>query len=256
MSEARSGPGKTDAAAARLAREIEFHRAIADRAEQVWNWDSPAGRLRAARRAAMFVEHGALAPGRRALEVGCGTGLFLEQVSRSGAALRALDLSTHLLHRARARLAGRANVSFLCGNAEQMPYPDGCFDAVYGSSVLHHLDLDRALREAFRVLRPGGRLVFTEPNIWNPQVALMFHVDATKGYFGVSPDEMSFSRFRAARALREAGFREFRVTPFDFLHPATPATWLRAVSRVGELAERTPILREIAGSLLIRAVKP
>ena len=253
MSEAQPGPDKT---AARLAREIEFHRSIADRAEQVWNWDSPAGRVRAARRGALFVEHGALAPGRRALEVGCGTGLFVEQVARSGATVRALDLSTHLLAQARARLAGRANVSFLCGNAEQMPYADGSFDAVYGSSVLHHLDLDRALREAFRVLRPGGRLVFTEPNIFNPQVAVMFHVDATKEYFGVSPDEMAFSRFRGARALREAGFREGRVTPFDFLHPGTPASWLGAISRVGFLAERTPILREIAGSLLIRAVKP
>jgi ubiquinone/menaquinone biosynthesis C-methylase UbiE len=255
LSEARPGPGET-AAAARLVREIEFHRSIAGRAEQVWNWDSPAGRVRASRRAALFVEHAALRPGRLALEVGCGTGLFVEQVARSGATLRALDLSTHLLEQARARLTGHAGVSFLCGNAEQMPYAGGSFDAVYGSSVLHHLDLDRALREAFRVLRPGGRLVFTEPNIVNPQVAVMFHVDATKRYFGVSPDEMAFSRFRAARALREAGFRDVRVTPFDFLHPATPASWLGAVSRLGGLAERTPIVREIAGSLLLRAARP
>ena len=43
---------------ARLAREIEFHRSIADRAEQVWNWDTPAGRTRAARRARFFIDHG------------------------------------------------------------------------------------------------------------------------------------------------------------------------------------------------------
>ncbi len=255
MSEGLPGPGKGPSAS-RLAREIEFHRSIADRAELVWNWDTPAGRIRAARRAALFVEHAQLAPERTALEVGCGTGLFLDQVARSGARLHALDLSTHLLARARARVAALAHVSLQCGNAEQMPYPDDRFDAVYGSSVLHHLDLDRALREVFRVLRPGGRMVFAEPNIVNPQVAVMFHVGATKEYFGVSPDEMAFSRFRAVRALREAGFREGRATPFDFLHPSTPASCLPAVSRLGLLAERLPLVREIAGSLLVRAVKP
>jgi SAM-dependent methyltransferase len=244
------------AAAARLAREIAFHRSIADHAELVWNWDSPAGRSRAQRRAELYVRHADLGPGRLALEVGCGTGLFLDQVAQSGATVRALDLSTHLLARARARLGGRANVGLHCGNAEQMPYADRCFDAVYGSSVLHHLDLDRALREVFRVLRPGGRIVFTEPNIFNPQVAVMFKVDATKRYFGVSPDEMAFSRFRAVRSLRAAGFREASARPFDFLHPSTPAALLGAIARAGELAERVPILREIAGSLLIRAVRP
>jgi ubiquinone/menaquinone biosynthesis C-methylase UbiE len=255
LSDAQPGPVDT-AASARLAREIEFHRSIADHAELVWNWDSPAGRSRAERRAALYIEHAGLAPGRLALEVGCGTGLFLEQVARSGATVRALDLSTHLLARARARLGGSANVALQCGNAEQMPYPDRTFDAVYGSSVLHHLDIDRSLREVFRVLKPGGRIVFTEPNILNPQVAVMFKVDATKRYFGVSPDEMAFSRFRAVRALREAGFREPSARPFDFLHPSTPAALLRVVARAGELAERTPLLREIAGSLLIRADKP
>lgn len=253
MSEASSGSG---GAAGRLAREIEFHRSIADRAEQVWNWDTPAGRARARRRAQLFVEHGRLGPGRVALEVGCGTGLFLDQVAESGATLRALDLSTHLLARARARVAGRANVALHCGNAEQMPYADGTFDAVYGSSVLHHLDLDRALREVHRVLRRGGRIVFTEPNLLNPQCAVMFNVAATKPFFGVSPDEMAFTRFRAVRAARDAGFLEATATPFDFVHPATPAALVAAVARAGAVAERVPVLREISGSLLLRAVKP
>jgi ubiquinone/menaquinone biosynthesis C-methylase UbiE len=256
LSESAAGPGKAAAAAERLAREIEFHRSIADRAERVWNWESAAGRRRAQRRAQMYVEHALLAPGRLALEVGCGTGLFLDRVAECGATIHALDLSTHLLAKARARLAGRTHVSVECGNAEQMPYPDGTFDAVYGSSVLHHLDLDRALREVFRVLRPGGRMVFTEPNILNPQVAVMFHVDATREYFGVSLDEMAFSRFRAVRTARAVGFLQASARPFDFLHPSVPAAVVAAVSRAGALLEQIPLVREFGGSLLIRATKP
>ena len=84
----------------------------------------------------------------------------------------------------------------------------------------------------------------------------MFRLGLTKRYFGVSPDEMAFSRFRAARALRRAGFAEVDVRPFDFLHPATPASWVAVMARAGRLVERVPLVREIAGSLLIRALKP
>lgn len=244
-----------DATKARLAREIEHHRQIADRAEIIWNWDSPSGRRRADRRADLFVARGALGPGRRALELGCGTGVFLEKVARSGALIHGLDLSEDLLAKARTRLAGFANVTLDQGNAEQMPYEDRAFDAVYGSSVLHHLDLDAALREVHRVLRPGGRLVFAEPNILNPQVAVMFHLGLTKEYFGVSPDEMAFSRFAAKAALVKAGFQEVRVTPFDFLHPATPAAWLGTVVKLGRWAEHVPLVREIAGSLILEAAR-
>jgi ubiquinone/menaquinone biosynthesis C-methylase UbiE len=248
--------GSAEERQARLQREIEHHRSIADRAEIIWTWDTPSGRERARRRSRLFVEKARLGPGSVALELGCGTGIFLAQVAASGARLRGLDLSPDLLARARARTAGLATVSLDCGNAEEMPYADGTFDAVYGSSVLHHLDLERALREIFRVLRRGGRIVFAEPNIVNPQVAVMFHLGLTKRYFGVSPDEMAFSRFRAVRALQGAGFGEAHVRPFDFLHPSTPAALVSTVAGAGALAERVPVLREIAGSLLIQAARP
>jgi ubiquinone/menaquinone biosynthesis C-methylase UbiE len=240
----------------RLQREIEHHRRIADHAEMAWNWNSPSGLARADRRAAFFVERGGLAPGRRALELGCGTGVFLTRVARSGATLVGLDLSQDLLARAHEQLKAIENVRLACGNAEAMPFADGGFDTVYGSSVLHHLGLARALAESFRLVRPGGRVVFTEPNIVNPQVFVMFRFGWLKDYFAVSPDEMAFTRFRARRALLTAGFSEIEVRPFDFLHPATPASWMSAVGVVGRSLEQLPLVREIAGSMLIVARRP
>jgi hypothetical protein len=84
----------------------------------------------------------------------------------------------------------------------------------------------------------------------------MFHLGLTKRYFGVSPDEMAFSRFRALRALRAAGFAEAVVEPLDFLHPATPEALCDAVDRIGRVVERLPLLREITGSFVVRASRP
>jgi SAM-dependent methyltransferase len=238
----------------RLEREMEHDRKIAARAEQIWNWDSPAGRRRADRRAAFFVEHAGLRAGVRAIELGCGTGLFVERVARSGATVVGLELSPNLLGQAMARVGSLPNVALARGDAHRLAHPDGSVDAVYGSSILHHLHLDLALREAHRVLKPGGRIVFTEPNILNPQVAFMFLV-GPRYYFGLSKDEMAFSRSRARRTLEEIGYVDVEVTPFDFLHPATPPRWLDAVSRLGRRLEDTPVVRRIAGSLLIRARK-
>jgi len=240
----------------RLAREIDFHRDIADHAELIWNWDSASGRRRAARRADLLAENADLRPGRRALELGCGTGIFLEKVAARGASVTGIDLSADLLARCAARVKGTATVRLVRGNAMRMPFPDGAFDAVYGSSILHHLDLGAALSEVARVLRPGGRMAFAEPNILNPQVAVMFKLGLTKRYFGVSPDEMAFTRFRAAAAARRAGLAEVEVRPFDFLHPATPPALIAAVERLGRTVERVPLAREIAGSMLIAARRP
>jgi ubiquinone/menaquinone biosynthesis C-methylase UbiE len=234
---------------------VEHHRNIAPRAETIWNWDSPAGRVRVERRVRTFVDRAGLRPGRRALEFGCGTGVFLSRVAECGADVVGLDLTEVLLARARERVHGAANVKVVLGNAEASPFPDGAFDAVYGSSILHHLDLDRAVREAFRVLRPGGRLVFTEPNILNPQVVFI-NISVFKPYFGQSPDEMAFTRFRAKRALERAGFSEVEATPFDFVHPSTPPPLIERVARLGDLLERLPVVREISGSMLMVATRP
>jgi SAM-dependent methyltransferase len=242
-------------ASERLRREIEHDRLIADNAEDVWNWDSPAGRRRADRRAGFYAEHGALGPGRRALELGVGTGVFLRRIAPSGATVFGLDLSHDLLARARRDVAGRDNVSLLRGNAEQLPFPDASFDVVYGSSVLHHLNLEPALGEARRVLKPGGLVVFTEPNLLNPQIAYTFLV-GPRHWFGLSPDEQAFTRFHARRLLRRLGYEDIRVRPFDFLHPATPRPAIGAVARLGGLLESLPLVREIAGSLLLSARRP
>jgi 2-polyprenyl-3-methyl-5-hydroxy-6-metoxy-1,4-benzoquinol methylase len=222
--------------------------------ELTWGWGTEAGRLRARRRADLIARGARLAAGMRALEIGCGTGMFTEMFAESRADLVAVDISEELLARARAR--GIANARFLARPFEECDV-EGPFDAVIGSSVLHHLAVGESIARIFALLRPGGRLSFAEPNYLNPQVFLERKLRFIKPLFWhVSPDETAFVRWWLGALLAKAGFEDIRITPFDWLHPSTPPGLIRAVLAVGSGLERTPLLREFSGSLHITAGRP
>ena len=237
----------------RLQHEIEHGRyLLAQGAGEIWNWESPAGRVRWRRRVQMLTDH--VGAGMTVLELGCGTALFTRELAKTNAQIVAIDISPDLLEVAQ-RECPAPNVSFEVENAYDLSYPDAAFDTVVGSSILHHLDIDKALAQIYRVLRPAGTIRFTEPNMLNPQIAIQKNVPAVKRWLGDSPDETAFVRWSLRRRLKDLGFREIQVTPFDFLHPKVPSQYLRAVQTIERLLERTPLVSEIAGSLFIRATK-
>ncbi len=231
--------------------EIAHGERIAGHAEAIWGWASPAGQQRAQRRAALLVSAAAIGPGKRVLELGCGTGLFTAKFVKAEAQVTALDISRNLLIQAKQRLLAAA---FHQADSEFLPYPSGAFDAVVGSSVLHHLPLNSSLGEIARVLRPGGRIAFAEPNMMNPQVMAQKNIPPLKRALGDTPAETAFFRWRLVRQLKWHGFSHATITPFDFLHPLTPPSLIPVVSRLSIVLESLPILREFAGSLLISAV--
>jgi SAM-dependent methyltransferase len=106
-------------------------------------------------REAAFDAVGEAAP-RDVLEVGCGWGELAARVTAElGASVVALDLSPRMVELARARGAD-ARV----GDVQELPFPDASFDVAVANWMLYHVpDLERALSELARVLRPGGRLV-------------------------------------------------------------------------------------------------
>jgi ubiquinone/menaquinone biosynthesis C-methylase UbiE len=237
----------------RVSHEIQHGRFLAKHgAGQIWNWESPAGKLRWARRVKMLSGH--LTPGMTVLELGCGTGHFTRELAHSGAQIVAIDLSPDLLEIAKAQHCA-PNVRYEIQNAYELSYSDATFDSVIGSSVLHHLEIRKALREICRVLKPGGTIYFTEPNMLNPQIAIQKNVPWVKRKLGDSPDETAFFRRRLRRLLEQTGFRDVRIDPFDFLHPKTPVFLIDGVKALGHFLEKVPIISEFAGSLYIRAVK-
>lgn len=100
----------------------------------------------------------------KALELGCGTGFFLLNLQQAGVLEEGhvTDLSPGMVDAAVRNAAGLGfEVEGRVADAESIPYEDATFDLVVGHAVLHHIpDVELALREVLRVLKPGGRFVF------------------------------------------------------------------------------------------------
>lgn len=226
-------------------------------AEGAWGWASdwgfgtPAGKLRAIRRAELILSSTGLTLGKRVLELGCGSGTFSKIFAESGISLTALDLSPDMVALARRNLVS-TKVTVLQESFEDYE-PSEPLDGVIGSSILHHLELERTLKKIYRILNPGGIMSFAEPNMLNPQVYLERRF--RKFFSHISPDETAYYRGDLRKALLRTGFKISQITPFDWLHPATPEALIPFVSSLGLVIEKIPLLREFAGSLLIRARK-
>ena len=111
-----------------------------------------------------LIRQAQIEPGHRVLDLGCGTATLTILIKRTHplAEVVGLDGDPRILAIARAK-AAKAGVAITLdhGMAFGMPYPDQAFDRVLSSLVLHHLTTEnkqRALREVFRVLGPGGEL--------------------------------------------------------------------------------------------------
>jgi SAM-dependent methyltransferase len=108
-------------------------------------------------------------PATRVLDAGCGAGLLALLASLRGAKVAALDASPALLELARQRVPG---ADMREGDLEALPFAARAFDAVAAvNSLFYATDMDAAMRELVRVVRPGGRVVITA---WGPPERCQF----------------------------------------------------------------------------------
>ncbi|MBI1359900.1 MAG: metalloregulator ArsR/SmtB family transcription factor [Alphaproteobacteria bacterium] len=141
------------------------------------------------------------------LDFGTGTGRMLTLFAPRAQRVEGIDLSHQMLTVARSNLlaAGAANASVRHGDASATPYPDACASLVIIHQVLHFLDdPGRALSEAARVLKPGGRLVVAD---FAPHTLEHFRNEHAHRHLGVSEED--FSRWATAAKLAPGPVRRF-----------------------------------------------
>ncbi|MFZ5746839.1 MAG: class I SAM-dependent methyltransferase [Pseudomonadota bacterium] len=163
---------------ARVAREKESHDsddvlarsyALKDKFFHVWDVTE---RVRKAEDALL-----ASARDKQVLDYGCGRGEYALKLLEFGASVSGIDISENYVRLCEKACAehgyDESRYNFQVMDAHKLTFADNSFDYVVGNGILHHLDFKVAMKEIFRVLKPGGRAVFQEPLAGNPLLGLL-----------------------------------------------------------------------------------
>jgi arsenite methyltransferase len=172
--------------------------------------------------------------GETVLDLGSGGGIdVLLSAQRVGPTGRAygLDMTDAMLALARenAAKAGAENVEFLKGEIEAVPLPDDSVDVVISNCVINlSADKPRVLREAARVLRPGGRIAFSDV-VADPDMDAATRADLAE-WTGCIAGALTVAEFE--RELAAAGFADIEVRETHRVHAQAGSAIIRAVNKL------------------------
>lgn len=224
---------------------------------QIWR-ESKSTDIRAERRCDGIIEQLNGAVSKTAVEIGCGNGKNAYTIARkTGYQVLGTDICAPFIEEAKQRYT-LPNLEYKLMDFNN---PQGIagrsFGYVFGNGILHHLyyDLDTSLVNMKQLLEPGGKLIFMEPNIYNPYCQLIFKVPFLRKWAKLEPDEMAFSSSFIKKKLVKAGYKNISVTYKDFLLPGIPDFLIKPSIAIGNIAEKIPLVKNIAQSIFIVAEK-
>jgi len=193
-------------------------------------------------------------PGESILELGAGSGLWTEHLAL---VLRGENpITAAVFNDDFAAPREIPNTHFVKISNLAKDFPAESFDYVVGSAILCHDEFPQNLAAIYRLLKPGGQILFFESNYWNPQVFVKNHVKSIGRWAGEASCQVGMRRYQLLKAASHQGFTNIEIIPYDILHPRTPRALIPFLQSTAFVMEHTPLVKEMCGTLYIWAKKP
>lgn len=195
-------------------------------------------------------------PGESLLELGSGSGLWTQQLAevlRNRNPITAAVFNQNLFDQAQQRQLPNVTVR----KVDTLDaFPADSFDYIVGTAILCHNQYEQNLKALYRLLKPGGQILFFEANHWNPQVFVKNAVPFVGRWAGQSRCQAPLRKFKLMKTASQQGFVQIEVIPFDIVHPLIPTGMVRFFQSLSYILEHAPLIREFCGTLYIWAKKP
>ena len=193
------------------------------------------------------------------LEYGCGTGNFAEQVSNfKPKKLVAIDISEEAIKKAKSEKKSEENkIDYRVENCENSNLSSDAFDIIYGLGILHHLNLNKSLKELNRMLKKGGIMLFAEPMATNPIINI--YRKFTPKARSADEHPLVFQDIKLIESMFknvEAKYYGFlTLIFFPFYKSPENSKLFRLISGIDRMILKTKYLRFLAWSVLVKAEK-
>ena len=192
-------------------------------------------------------------PGQKILEAGSATGVFSFEYEKFGIDLTSVDLSPENIKWASDKAKKlNSKVKFQVADIESLPFHDNTFDGVLSFSTLRYVpNVDLALKEIYRVIKPGGYIILDFPNKKCPWFGGMKKKVLGREHIF----DTHFYKEDVKRLVQDAGFKDVQIKSGLFVPKSTPDNWFPVFRFSESVAEVLPVIRNYSAIIFIGGKK-
>lgn len=192
-------------------------------------------------------------PGETLLELGAGSGLWTEQLTRTLRGENPITAAVFDPECAKMALAKKLPGTQFRRVGKIGELPREGFDYVVGIGTLAHNQYPQTLEAVHQLLKPGGQFLFFEANGWNP---LVFLKNSARALAGGARGRISLGSYKLMQIASQQGFSHIEIIPFDMLPSRTPRFLMSLMESLSFILEHAPVIGHLCASHYIWAKKP